>query len=162
MEDSQHAQPFGGNGRDSTCGGIEAQDPDNGAPILAKCDPRVGSSTIQRTRPTSIRKEVDSEEHHNAVEVDLPIAKEGMQIPVGLSYPKAKRRLERMWTQRSTTVSQRWIYQSRRKGCRCKITDSRAMGLAAPWYRRGETSVESSIPCSHGGRALVIKGAKEV
>ncbi|RWW23428.1 hypothetical protein GW17_00012326 [Ensete ventricosum] len=117
---------------DSTCGGIEAQDPDNGAPILAKCDPRVGSSTIQRTRP------------------------------MGLSYPKAKRRLERMWTQRSTTVSQRWIYQSRRKGCRCKITDSRAMGLAAPWYRRGETSVESSIPCSHGGRALVIKGAKEV
>ncbi|RRT32262.1 hypothetical protein B296_00047758 [Ensete ventricosum] len=42
------------------------------------------------------------------------------------------------------------IYQSRRKGCRCKTTDSRAMGLAALWYRRGETSVESLIPCSHG------------
>ncbi|RWW47506.1 hypothetical protein BHE74_00046493, partial [Ensete ventricosum] len=26
----------------------------------------------------------------------------------------------------------------------------------------GETSVESSIPCSHGGRALVVKGAEEV
>ncbi|RWW20329.1 hypothetical protein GW17_00015570 [Ensete ventricosum] len=26
----------------------------------------------------------------------------------------------------------------------------------------GGTSVESSIPCSHGGRALVIKGTKEV
>ncbi|RWW80495.1 hypothetical protein BHE74_00011149 [Ensete ventricosum] len=45
---------------------------------------------------------------------------------------------------------------------RCKTTDSRAMGLAAPWYRRGGTSVESSIPCSHGRRALVVKGAKEV
>ncbi|RRT81556.1 hypothetical protein B296_00015194 [Ensete ventricosum] len=40
--------------------------------------------------------------------------------------------------------------------------DSRAMSLAAPWYRRGGTSVESSIPCSHGGRALVVKQAKEV
>ncbi|RRT35599.1 hypothetical protein B296_00051125 [Ensete ventricosum] len=44
----------------------------------------------------------------------------------------------------------------------CKATDSRAMGLAAPWYRRGGTSMESSIPCSHGERALVVKGAKEV
>ncbi|RWV79691.1 hypothetical protein GW17_00059134 [Ensete ventricosum] len=50
----------------------------------------------------------------------------------------------------------------RRKGYRCKATDSRAMGLATPWYRRDETSVESSIPCSHGERALVIKGVKEV
>ncbi|RWW51582.1 hypothetical protein BHE74_00042066 [Ensete ventricosum] len=65
--------------------------------------------------------------------------------PVGLSYPKAKRRLERRWTRRSTTVPQRRIYRSRRKGCRCKSTDSRTMGLAAPWYRRGGTSVESSI-----------------
>ncbi|RRT34597.1 hypothetical protein B296_00036176 [Ensete ventricosum] len=52
----------------------------------------------------SVRKEVDLEEHHSAVETDLSIVK-----------------------------------------------DSRAMGLAAPWYRRGGTSVESSIPCSHGG-----------
>ncbi|RWV91253.1 hypothetical protein GW17_00046471 [Ensete ventricosum] len=44
----------------------------------------------------------------------------------------------------------------------CKATDSRAMGLAAPWYRRGGTSVESSIPCSHKERALVVKGAEEV
>ncbi|RRT45774.1 hypothetical protein B296_00054886 [Ensete ventricosum] len=36
------------------------------------------------------------------------------------------------------------------------------MGLATPWYRRGETSVESSIPCSYGGRTLVVKGAKKV
>ncbi|RZS22379.1 hypothetical protein BHM03_00055155 [Ensete ventricosum] len=34
--------------------------------------------------------------------------------PAGLSYPKAKRRLERRWTQRSTTVPQRRIYRSRR------------------------------------------------
>ncbi|RWW71483.1 hypothetical protein BHE74_00020772 [Ensete ventricosum] len=39
---------------------------------------------------------------------------------------------------------------------------SRAMGLAAPWYRRGGTSMESSIPCSHGGRGLVVKGAGEL
>ncbi|RZS15890.1 hypothetical protein BHM03_00047796 [Ensete ventricosum] len=85
-----------------------------------------------------------------------------MTSPEGLSYPKAKRRLERRWTQRGTTVPQRRIYRSRRKGHRYKATDSRAMGLVAPWYRSGGTSVESSIPCSHGGRALVVKGAKEV
>ncbi|RZR72797.1 hypothetical protein BHM03_00017139 [Ensete ventricosum] len=28
----------------------------------------------------SVRKEVDSEEHHSAAEADLPIAKEGMQM----------------------------------------------------------------------------------
>ncbi|RRT85441.1 hypothetical protein B296_00002202 [Ensete ventricosum] len=44
----------------------------------------------------------------------------------------------------------------------CKVTDSRVLGLAAPWYRRDKTSVESSIPCSHGGRALVIKEVEEV
>ncbi|RWW55094.1 hypothetical protein BHE74_00038285 [Ensete ventricosum] len=44
----------------------------------------------------------------------------------------------------------------------CKTTDSSAMGLVAPWYRRGGTSVESSIPCSHRGRAFVVKGAEEV
>ncbi|RZS01772.1 hypothetical protein BHM03_00031683 [Ensete ventricosum] len=87
---------------------------------------------------------------------------EATTSPVGLSYPKAKRRLERRWTRRSTIVPQRRIYRSRRKGCRCKSTNSWAMGLAAPWYHRGGTSVESSIPCSHGGRALVIKGAEEV
>ncbi|RWW79482.1 hypothetical protein BHE74_00012219 [Ensete ventricosum] len=54
------------------------------------------------------------------------------------------------------------IYRSRRKGRRCKATDSRTMGLATPLYRRGGTNVESSMPCSHGGRALVVKGAEEV
>ncbi|RZR90556.1 hypothetical protein BHM03_00018470 [Ensete ventricosum] len=80
----------------------------------------------------------------------------------GLSYSKAKCRLERRWTWRSATVPQRRIYRSRRKRCRCKVTDSRVLGLAAPWYRRDMTSVESSIPCSHGGRALVIKEVEEV
>ncbi|RRT40206.1 hypothetical protein B296_00040884 [Ensete ventricosum] len=37
-----------------------------------------------------------------------------------------------------------------------------AMSLAAPWYRRGGTSVESLIPCSYGERALVINGAEEL
>ncbi|RWW06301.1 hypothetical protein GW17_00030379 [Ensete ventricosum] len=80
--------------------------------------------------------------------------------PEGLSNPKAKRRLKR-WT-RSVTIPQRRIYRSRRKGRRCKATDSRAMGLAAPWYRRGGTSVESLIPCSHRERALVINGVEEL
>ncbi|RWV76840.1 hypothetical protein GW17_00062439 [Ensete ventricosum] len=31
------------------------------------------------------------------------------------------------------------------------------MGLTTPWYRKGGTSMESSIPCSHGGRALLVK-----
>ncbi|RWW08185.1 hypothetical protein GW17_00028388 [Ensete ventricosum] len=92
----------------------------------------------------------------NSIEV-VERGEEATTSPVGLSYPKAKCRLERRWTRRSTTVPQRRIYRSRRKGCRCKSTDSRAMGLAAPWYHRGGTSVESSIPCSHGGRALVVK-----
>ncbi|RRT44378.1 hypothetical protein B296_00010294 [Ensete ventricosum] len=30
----------------------------------------------------SVRKEVDSEEHHNAIEADLSIVKEGMQMQV--------------------------------------------------------------------------------
>ncbi|RRT41351.1 hypothetical protein B296_00047975 [Ensete ventricosum] len=71
----------------------------------------------------SIRKAVDSEEHHSAAKANLPIAKEGMQM---------------------------------------QIMDSKAIGLAAPWYLRGRTFVESSIPCSHRGRALVVKGAEEV
>ncbi|RZS19176.1 hypothetical protein BHM03_00051537 [Ensete ventricosum] len=118
-----------------------------------------------------VRSELDAMEHQNflfSMEMILVLkqvverGKEATTSPVGLSYPKAKRRLERRWTRRSTIVPQRRIHQSRRKGCRCKATDSRAMGLAAPWYHRGGTSVESLIPCSHGGRALVIKGAEEV
>ncbi|RZR79971.1 hypothetical protein BHM03_00005850 [Ensete ventricosum] len=50
----------------------------------------------------SVRKEVDSEEHHSAIEAYLPIVKEG---------------------------------------CRCKVTDSRAMGLATPWYAEGRVKV---------------------
>ncbi|RWV94832.1 hypothetical protein GW17_00042591, partial [Ensete ventricosum] len=80
----------------------------------------------------------------------------------GSSTQKAKCWLERRWTWRSATVPQRRIYQSRRKGCRYKATDSRTMSLTIPWYRRCGTSVESSISCSHGGRALVVKGAEEV
>ncbi|RWW48728.1 hypothetical protein BHE74_00045178 [Ensete ventricosum] len=57
----------------------------------------------------SVRNEVDSEEHHSAAEVDLPIA----------------------------------------KGCRCKSTDSRAMGLAASWY------AEAELLWSHRSLALI-------
>ncbi|RRT64963.1 hypothetical protein B296_00003888 [Ensete ventricosum] len=95
------------------------------------------------------------------VQVQVQVVKRGKEAttnPVGISCPKTKGRLERRWTQRSAIVPQRQIFRSRRKGCRCKATDSSAMGLAVPWYRRGRTSVESSIPYSHGRRALVIKG----
>ncbi|RWW74586.1 hypothetical protein BHE74_00017473 [Ensete ventricosum] len=89
-------------------------------------------------------------------------ARKRRRVRRGSATQKAKHRLERRWTRRSTTVPQRRIYRSRRKGCRCKATDSRAMGLVAPWYHRCGTFVESSIPCSHGGRALVVKGAEKV
>ncbi|RWV79700.1 hypothetical protein GW17_00059121 [Ensete ventricosum] len=39
----------------------------------------------------------------------------------------------------------------------CMAMDNKAMGLAAPWYRKGRTSVESSILCSHRGRALTSR-----
>ncbi|RRT32604.1 hypothetical protein B296_00051220 [Ensete ventricosum] len=104
-------------------------------------------------------------DHREEVRLQVQVVERGKEAtmsPVGLSYPKVKRRLERRWTRRNTIVPQRRIYRSRRKGCRCKVMDSWVIGLVAPWYRRGGTSVESSIPCSHGGRALVVKGAEEV
>ncbi|RWW30604.1 hypothetical protein GW17_00004814 [Ensete ventricosum] len=45
---------------------------------------------------------------------------------------------------------------------KCKTTNSSVMGLVTLWYPRDKTSVESSLPCSYGGRALVVKGAEEV
>ncbi|RZR78808.1 hypothetical protein BHM03_00004342 [Ensete ventricosum] len=69
--------------------------------------------------------------------------------PEGLNYPKAKRRLERRWTQRSTTVPQRQIYRLRRKGRRYKATDRRAIG----WQRHG--TIEAGLPWSHQSLALM-------
>ncbi|RWW30449.1 hypothetical protein GW17_00004970 [Ensete ventricosum] len=44
-----------------------------------------------------------------------------------------------------------------------KSKDKAETAKRTQWCRsRGGTSVESSIPCSHGGRALVVKGAEEV
>ncbi|RWV80806.1 hypothetical protein BHE74_00038397 [Ensete ventricosum] len=88
--------------------------------------------------------------------------KKATMSPKGLSYAKVKHRSEMRWTRRNTTVPQRQIYQLRRKGRRFKATDSTVMGLAAPWYHKGGTSIESSILCSHGERALVVKGTEEV
>ncbi|RWV98145.1 hypothetical protein GW17_00039026, partial [Ensete ventricosum] len=45
---------------------------------------------------------------------------------------------------------------------KCKTIDSRVMGSVATWYRRGGIFVESLIPCSHGRRLLVVKGAEKV
>ncbi|RRT53569.1 hypothetical protein B296_00030837, partial [Ensete ventricosum] len=119
--------------------GDKAQDPDNGAPILTKCDPRVANIATKEAKENrigvnpetrwripcmrvavclsidqgellrghsyveaggrkergsddessgaqlpkskaSVRKEVDSEEHHSTAEVDLSITKEGTQM----------------------------------------------------------------------------------
>ncbi|RRT34229.1 hypothetical protein B296_00031761 [Ensete ventricosum] len=61
----------------------------------------------------------------------------------------------------STYIHLREIDKSEDKA-ECKAMDSRAMGLAIPWYHRGRTSVESLIPYSHEGRALIVKGAEEM
>ncbi|RWW60175.1 hypothetical protein BHE74_00032845 [Ensete ventricosum] len=80
----------------------------------------------------------------------------------GAQLPKSLTSIRMEWTRRSATMSHRRIYRLRRKGCRCEATDSSAMSLATSWYRRGGTSMESSIPCSRGERALVVKGVKEM
>ncbi|RRT48532.1 hypothetical protein B296_00016828 [Ensete ventricosum] len=81
--------------------------------------------------------------------------------PEGLSYPKSKVSVRKeVDSEERHSVAKADLQIA--KGYRCKATDSRAMDLAAPWYRRGGTSVESSIPCSHGGRTLVVKGAEDV
>ncbi|RWV85622.1 hypothetical protein BHE74_00015234 [Ensete ventricosum] len=77
----------------------------------------------------------------------VEMGEEAKMSPEGLSYPKAKRRLERRWTRKSTTVPQRQTYRAQRKGRRCKATNSRAMG----WQCHG--TIE---------RVLVVKGAEEV
>ncbi|RRT55071.1 hypothetical protein B296_00038763 [Ensete ventricosum] len=116
---------------------------------------------------TTRRRAMDPRsEYYDTAEASLRVWSKGARKRRGvrrsLATQKVKCRLERSWTRRSTTVPQRRIYRSRMKGCRCKATDSGVMGLAAPWYHRGRTFMESSIPCSHGGRALVVKGAEEV
>ncbi|RRT37286.1 hypothetical protein B296_00015123 [Ensete ventricosum] len=129
--------------------------------------PRKQTKNRKWQRPYDVLAEATHGEVVNCYEDTIVLkqvverSEEATMSPVGLSYPK-EHRLERRWTRRSTTVPQRRIYRSRRNGCRCKATDSRAMGLAAPWYHRSGTSVESLIPYSHGGRALVIKEAEEV
>ncbi|RRT73722.1 hypothetical protein B296_00006480 [Ensete ventricosum] len=46
-------------------------------------------------------------EGHNSVEAGGQKGEEATTSPVGLNYLKAKRRLERRWTRRSTIVPQR-------------------------------------------------------
>ncbi|RWV96813.1 hypothetical protein BHE74_00033928 [Ensete ventricosum] len=76
-------------------------------------------------------------------------SEEAMTSLVGLNYLKAKHRLERRWTQRSIIVLQRRIYRSRRKGCKCKTMDSRAMGFA------DHGIVEAGLSWSHRSLALI-------
>ncbi|RZS24834.1 hypothetical protein BHM03_00057947 [Ensete ventricosum] len=109
----------------------------------------------------SSRRAVDSRgECHGTVEAGLPCVCIEMRALVvsiwGLCMIGAAGELDCF----SAHIRLRELGKSEDKA-ECKSTDSRAMGLAAPWYRRGGTFVESSIPCSHGGRALVVKGAEE-
>ncbi|RWV95880.1 hypothetical protein GW17_00041455, partial [Ensete ventricosum] len=72
----------------------------------------------------------------------------------GLGYLKTKCRLEWRWTQRSARCrrGRSTDYEERDADARQRIV---VMGMTTPWYYRGGTSVESSIPCSNGRRALV-------
>ncbi|RWW26245.1 hypothetical protein BHE74_00001515 [Ensete ventricosum] len=45
---------------------------------------------------------------------------------------------------------------------KCEAIDSSVIGLATLWYRRGRTFMESSVPCSHVGRALVVTRVEKV
>ncbi|RRT35841.1 hypothetical protein B296_00054458 [Ensete ventricosum] len=69
-------------------------------------------------------------------------ARKRRRVQRGLATQKQRHQLQRRWIRRSVTVPQRWIYRSRKKGCRYKATDSRAIGLVAPYYRKGGTSMD--------------------
>ncbi|RWW66445.1 hypothetical protein BHE74_00026178 [Ensete ventricosum] len=87
---------------------------------------------------------------------------EATTSPEGLSYPKAIASVRMEMDSGECHSTAEADLPMARKGRRYEATDSRAMGLAVPWYHKGGTSVEVSICCSHGGRGLVAKGAKEV
>ncbi|RZS14031.1 hypothetical protein BHM03_00045684 [Ensete ventricosum] len=118
-----------------------------------------GHPKLQSVFPSTKR---NCSENTEVLKQEVERGDEAMTSPEELNYLRAKHQSERRWTQMSAIVPQRRIYRSRRKGRRCKATNSRAMGLAVTWYCKCGTSMESSIPCSYGGRVLVIKGAEEV
>ncbi|RZR94996.1 hypothetical protein BHM03_00023779 [Ensete ventricosum] len=86
---------------------------------------------------------------------------EAMMSPEGINYLKSKASVIKEVDSEECYNAVKVDLPIVEKRYRCKATD-RAMGLAVPWYHRGGTSMESSIPCSYGGRALVMKGAEEV
>ncbi|RRT45365.1 hypothetical protein B296_00046667 [Ensete ventricosum] len=99
---------------------------------------------------------------HSGVEAGGQKGEETTTSPEGLSYPKAiaSVRME-IGLEECHSAAEADLPMARNEH-KCEATYSRAMGLAVPWYCRGKTSVEASIPCSHGGRALVVKGAEKV
>ncbi|RRT31731.1 hypothetical protein B296_00026387 [Ensete ventricosum] len=94
-------------------------------------------------------------------EVRLQVLRGSDYESIGISYPKAKHRLERRWTRRSTTVPQRRIYRLRRKGRKCKATNSMAMGLVAPWYPRQDFRGVID-PLLSRRESIIVKGTEEV
>ncbi|RZS13938.1 hypothetical protein BHM03_00045579 [Ensete ventricosum] len=69
---------------------------------------------------------------------------EGLRVDAGVYGQRSER--NRRWRRSYDVLAEAILEEIGRV---YKATDSRAMGSAAPWYRKGGTSVELSIPCSH-------------
>ncbi|RRT31652.1 hypothetical protein B296_00058233, partial [Ensete ventricosum] len=157
--------------RSKDCAGreIEAEDPDNGAPILTKGNPRMGGEgelPKERTqskmakalrcvgrghtlRDLSPNAEMSREGYDHAVNClentkvlkqVVESGEEATMSPVGLGYPKAKRRLERKWTQRSVIMPKRRIYRWQERN-----TDARQR-IVGPWAWQGHGLGSAMVP----------------
>ncbi|RRT57209.1 hypothetical protein B296_00001624 [Ensete ventricosum] len=112
----KHHGPIFGKVMEISNHGIEAQDPNNDAPILVK-----------------------SRGHHELLGDGLSYSYASSRCVPRVGLIRAARELDCF----SAHLRLREPAKSKDKA-------------------EGRTSVESSIPCSHGGRALVVKGAEEV
>ncbi|RRT62723.1 hypothetical protein B296_00018334 [Ensete ventricosum] len=123
--------------RDCAGRGIKAQDLDNGASILANTsESHGGDLIIQR---------YDQSDWRVGLFQCLYSFKGARQVRGQARLPKSK-----------ASVIKEVDSEERHNAIEADLL------IAKKGTQRGETSVESSIPCSHGGRALVVKGAEEV
>ncbi|RRT71068.1 hypothetical protein B296_00034773 [Ensete ventricosum] len=94
-----------------------------------------------------LREPDKSEDKAEGVEVGNPKGEEATTSPEGLSYPKAKRRLERRWTRRSVTVP-------RGGSTDCEERDANArQRIVGPCAGAG--TAEAGPPWSHRSLALM-------
>ncbi|RRT31884.1 hypothetical protein B296_00059139 [Ensete ventricosum] len=115
-----------------------------------------GSSASQRTRPRELLGK------HRGVEAGGRKGRGSDDEFSGAQLPKSKMSVRKEIDSEECHSTAEADLPITRKGRGCETMDSRAMGLVALWYHRGGTFVESSIPCSHGARALVVKVVEEV